>query len=86
MHRRMVLVRASPENQDPVDITPEDCSVRTVAMGSESGGAFTVLGDTVIFSNYQDQRLYKKSMTSAGIVVFMIKLVEMLKLKLNVLM
>ncbi|KAL6212497.1 hypothetical protein ACLB2K_017717 [Fragaria x ananassa] len=62
---RMVLVRASPENQDPVDITPEDCSVRTVAMGSESGGAFSVSGDTVIFSNYQDQRLYKKSMTSA---------------------
>ncbi|XP_050365718.1 uncharacterized protein LOC126784289 [Argentina anserina] len=64
---RMVLVRESNTggNPEPVDITPEDYSIRTVAMGSESGGAFGVSGDSVIFSNYQDQRLYHKSMSSA---------------------
>ena len=69
MLRRMVLVRESNSNQEPVDITPDDFSVRTVLMGSESGGAFYVSGDSVIFSNYQDQRLYKRSMSSSGNVI-----------------
>lgn len=64
----MVLVREPGrlEDHEPVDITPKDFSVRTVAMGSESGGGFSVSGDTLIFSNYEDQRLYKQSLRSAG--------------------
>lgn len=64
----MVLVREPErlEDHEPVDITPRDFSVRTVAMGSESGGGFSVSGDTLIFSNFEDQRLYKHSLRSAG--------------------
>lgn len=70
-YRRMVLVREPErlEDHEPVDITPKDFSVRTVAMGSESGGGFSVSGDTLIFSNFEDQRLYKQSLRSAGNLV-----------------
>ncbi|KAL2455144.1 alpha/beta-Hydrolases superfamily protein [Abeliophyllum distichum] len=61
---RTVLVRqAEKEGDKPVDITPKDFGVRTVAQ-EYGGGAFSISGDTVIFSNYKDQRLYKKSMSS----------------------
>ena len=30
------------------------------------GGAFKISGDTVVFSNYKDQRLYKQSIHSKG--------------------
>ncbi|KAM1134065.1 hypothetical protein ACFX19_043945 [Malus domestica] len=61
---RAVLVRESerPEGE-PVDITPKDYAVRTVAQ-EYGGGAFSVSGDTIIFSNYKDQRLYKQSLSS----------------------
>jgi dipeptidyl aminopeptidase/acylaminoacyl peptidase len=45
------------------DITPKEFGVRTVAQ-EYGGGAFSVSGDTVIFSNYKDQRLYKQSIAS----------------------
>lgn len=56
-----------PENpgDEPVDITPNDFGVRTVAQ-EYGGGAFSVHGDTVIFSNYKDQRLYKQLINSKG--------------------
>ncbi|XP_021819383.1 uncharacterized protein LOC110761254 isoform X2 [Prunus avium] len=67
---RMVVVR-EPERagEGPVDITPKEYAVRTVAQGSESGGAFRVSADTdtLVFSNYSDQRLYKQSLTSSTI-------------------
>ncbi|TQD97503.1 hypothetical protein C1H46_016904 [Malus baccata] len=61
---RAVLVR-EPERPEgePVDITPKDYAVRTVAQ-EYGGGAFSVSGDTIIFSNYKDQRLYKQSLSS----------------------
>lgn len=64
--RRAVLV-LEPENPggDPVDITPKEFGVRTLAQ-EYGGGAFTVSGDTVFFANYKDQRLYKQSITSLG--------------------
>ncbi|KAH0989901.1 hypothetical protein GBA52_001384 [Prunus armeniaca] len=66
----MVVVR-EPERagEGPVDITPKEYVVRTMAQGSESGGAFRVSGDTdtLVFSNYSDQRLYKQSLTSSTI-------------------
>lgn len=61
---RNVLVRqAESEEGTPLDITPENFAVRTVAQ--EYGGvAFSISGDFVIFSNYKDQRLYKLSLSS----------------------
>ncbi|KAL6995566.1 hypothetical protein U1Q18_005700, partial [Sarracenia purpurea var. burkii] len=61
---RTVLVKA-PENpgDEPIDITPKEFSVRTSAQ-EYGGGAFNIVGDTVIFSNYKDQRLYKQSIES----------------------
>jgi len=50
---------------EPVDITPKEFGVRTVAQ-EYGGGAFWVYDDTVIFSNYKDQRLYKQSLNSKG--------------------
>ncbi|KAH6834538.1 alpha/beta-Hydrolases superfamily protein [Perilla frutescens var. hirtella] len=61
---RNVLVRqADREKVKPTDITPKDFAVRTVAQ-EYGGGAFTISGDSVIFSNYKDQRLYQQSISS----------------------
>ncbi|GFS33181.1 alpha/beta-Hydrolases superfamily protein [Actinidia rufa] len=61
---RSVLVKAPEKPGDePVDITPKEFSVRTVTQ-EYGGGAFKIVGDTVIFSNYKDQRLYKQSIES----------------------
>lgn len=66
--RRAVLVKeAEKAGDEPVDITPKEFGVRTVAQ-EYGGGAFSVSGDTVIFSNYKDQRLYKQSIASKGIL------------------
>ncbi|KAG7943747.1 hypothetical protein I3843_15G058600 [Carya illinoinensis] len=61
---RGVLVKEPGKPGDePVDITPKEFGVRTVAQ-EYGGGAFRVSDDTVIFSNYKDQRLYKQSLNS----------------------
>ncbi|KAK6139033.1 hypothetical protein DH2020_027219 [Rehmannia glutinosa] len=61
---RNVLVRqAENERGTPTDITPKDFAVRSVAQ-EYGGGAFSIVGDSVVFSNYKDQRLYKQSMSS----------------------
>lgn len=66
MFRRSVLVREGEgPGAEPTDITPREFAVRTVAQ-EYGGGAFTISGDTVIFSNYKDQRLYKQSIESKG--------------------
>ncbi|XP_050234745.1 uncharacterized protein LOC126682976 [Mercurialis annua] len=57
---RSVLVK---EGDPPTDITPKEFSVRTTAQ-EYGGGAFTISGDTLIFANYKDQRLYKQSINS----------------------
>lgn len=64
--RRGVLV-LEPENNggEAVDITPKEFGVRTLAQ-EYGGGAFTVSGDVVFFANYNDQRLYKQSISSLG--------------------
>ena len=69
MDRRMVLVReAEKAGDEPVDITPKDFGVRKVAQ-EYSGGSFTLSGDTIFFSNYNDQRLYKQSINSKGFIL-----------------
>ncbi|KAK4390597.1 Dipeptidyl peptidase family member 6 [Sesamum angolense] len=55
--------QAESEKDKPIDITPKDFAVRTVAQ-EYGGGAFSISGDSVIFSNYKDQRLYKQSISS----------------------
>ncbi|CAH1452196.1 unnamed protein product [Lactuca virosa] len=60
---RSVIVRGGADEDEASDITPIDFSVRTVAQ-DYGGGDFSVSGDTVIFSNYKDQRLYKQSIRS----------------------
>nr|CAB3484226.1 unnamed protein product [Digitaria exilis] len=58
-----VLVREAAEpGGEAVDVTPEGFAVRTLAQEYGGGsGAFAVQGDTVVFSNYSDQRLYKQT-------------------------
>ena len=42
-------------------VTPPEFNVRT-SVHEYGGGAFTIDGDIVIFSNYKDQRLYLQSL------------------------
>ncbi|KAF9687591.1 hypothetical protein SADUNF_Sadunf02G0109300 [Salix dunnii] len=61
---RSVLVReADKPGEEPTDITPKEFAVRTTAQ-EYGGGAFTISEDTVIYSNYKDQRLYKQPIKS----------------------
>ncbi|KAL6605963.1 hypothetical protein ACP70R_041616 [Stipagrostis hirtigluma subsp. patula] len=56
---RGVLVREAAEpGGHASDVTPEGFAVRSLAQ-EYGGGAFAVQGDTVVFSNYSDQRLYR---------------------------
>ncbi|KAF8022934.1 hypothetical protein BT93_F0449 [Corymbia citriodora subsp. variegata] len=63
---RSVLVK-EPEKpgDEPVDVTPKEFAVRTVCQ-EYGGGAFCISGDTLVFSNYKDQRLYKQSLHLKG--------------------
>lgn len=66
-YRRGVIVKEGDNENEDSDVTPVEYSVRTVA-NEYGGGDFCVLGDTgtLIFSNYDDQRLYKQSIDSKG--------------------
>lgn len=55
--------------EDPVDVTPTDFAVRTLAQ-EYGGGDFYISGDSLIFSNYKDQRLYIQSISSTGFCCF----------------
>lgn len=61
----MLVRQADNEKDEPIDISPKDFAVRTMAQ-EYGGGAFIISGDSVIFSNYKDQRLYKQSISSKG--------------------
>jgi len=58
---RQVIVRWTP-GHDPVDLLPAPYSARTT-VHEYGGGGFCVSGDTVFFSNFADQRLWR---TDAG--------------------
>lgn len=69
--RRLVIVKeGEKEGDEPIDVTPKEFSVRSVAQ-QYGGGDFSLSGDTIIFSNYKDQRLYKQSISSKGINFFL---------------
>lgn len=58
---RAVLMREGAQPGSAAeDITPANFNVRTL-VHEYGGGAFKVKGDTIVFSNYADQRLYKQS-------------------------
>ncbi|PVH48114.1 hypothetical protein PAHAL_4G253000 [Panicum hallii] len=58
-----VLVREAAEPRGKaLDVSPQGFAVRTLAQEYGGGsGAFAVQGDTVVFSNYSDQRLYMQT-------------------------
>ncbi|XP_008797283.2 uncharacterized protein LOC103712518 [Phoenix dactylifera] len=57
---RAVLVMEPVKVEDkPLDIIPAEFAARTLAQ-EYGGGAFAVLENMIIFSNYKDQRLYKQ--------------------------
>ena len=59
-YSRSVLMREGAQRCSALeDITPADFNVRTLVQ-EYGGGAFTIKGDTIVFSNYADQRLYKQ--------------------------
>lgn len=63
---RAVLVKESPKpGEPPQDITPTDFNVRTT-VHEYGGAAFGVYGDVLVFSNFDDQRLYKQLLHSPG--------------------
>ncbi|XP_068494908.1 dipeptidyl-peptidase 5-like [Phaseolus vulgaris] len=64
--RGVLVVEAENPGGEPVDITPKEFAVRTLAQ-EYGGGAFTVSGDVVFFANYKDQRLYKQSISSLDV-------------------
>ncbi|KAI7754617.1 hypothetical protein M8C21_018206, partial [Ambrosia artemisiifolia] len=60
---RSVLVKGGDDGYEATDVTPKEFSVRTLA-NEYGGGDFSIYGDTLFFSNYNDQRLYKQSINS----------------------
>lgn len=56
---RSVIVRRSADGQT-VDVTPRPFNART-RVHEYGGGDYAVLGGTVYFSNFADQRLYRQS-------------------------
>jgi hypothetical protein len=75
-HGRLVLLESRPnesgrgvlvlQGETSIDITPKDFAVRTLTQ-EYGGGAFQISSDdTLVFSNYKDQRLYKQDITDKG--------------------
>jgi dipeptidyl aminopeptidase/acylaminoacyl peptidase len=54
---RVVVVKSSPARA-PIDLLPRDYNART-RVHEYGGGAYFLLNDTVFFSNFKDQRLYR---------------------------
>jgi dipeptidyl aminopeptidase/acylaminoacyl peptidase len=60
---RNVIVKRSPSG-DITDVTPAGFNVRT-RVHEYGGGAYTVAGGVIYFSNFADQRIYRQTGTSA---------------------
>jgi hypothetical protein len=56
---RVVVVRCRMPGGGPLDAIPEGFNART-RVHEYGGGAYFVDGETVFFSNFKDQRLYRK--------------------------
>ncbi|KAK7387080.1 hypothetical protein VNO78_27578 [Psophocarpus tetragonolobus] len=64
--RGVLVLEPESTGGEAVDITPKEFGVRTLAQ-EYGGGAFTISGDVVFFANYNDQRLYKQSISSLDV-------------------
>jgi dipeptidyl aminopeptidase/acylaminoacyl peptidase len=64
---RVVLMRAA-RGGEPVDVTPAGFNVRTM-VHEYGGGAYCIHGDTVYFSNFEDQRLYRQDPGEAPVAI-----------------
>ena len=60
---RNVIVRWSPDGKI-VDLTPDPFNVRT-RVHEYGGGAFTISDETIYFSNFTDQQIYRQTEGSA---------------------
>ncbi|CAA7016030.1 unnamed protein product [Microthlaspi erraticum] len=61
--RGVLVMEGEKPGDEPIDITPKEFAVRTLTQ-EYGGGAFRISSDdTVFFSNYKDQRLYKQHIT-----------------------
>lgn len=61
---RCVIVREGDKAGDnPIDMTPVGFSVQSTAQ-EYGGGAFSLSDETLVFSNTEDQRLYKQDLSS----------------------
>jgi dipeptidyl aminopeptidase/acylaminoacyl peptidase len=56
---RVVVVRHSRDRHPASDVTPQGCNART-RVHEYGGGAYMVHKGVVFFSNFKDQRLYRK--------------------------
>lgn len=57
------MLQGDKPGDEPTDITPKEFAVRTLTQ-EYGGGAFRISSDdTLVFSNYKDQRLYKQNIT-----------------------
>ena len=65
---RQVLVAAPADGRPAVEVTPEGFSVRT-AVHEYGGRCYVAHGDTVVFSNWADQRLWLIRPGSAPVAV-----------------
>lgn len=59
---RSVVVRRTPDNQT-IDVTPQGFNART-RVHEYGGGDFVVGDETIYFSNFADQRLYRQSLNA----------------------
>jgi dipeptidyl aminopeptidase/acylaminoacyl peptidase len=64
---RNVVVKHTPDGQI-ADVTPEDFNARTL-VHEYGGGAYVVQEDTVYFSNFADQRLYRQAAGAAPVPI-----------------
>ena len=78
---RTVLVK-EPEKpgDEPIDITPKEFTVRTLCQ-EYGGGDFCIVGDTIFFSNYKDQRLYKQPLHLKGDPSYFVEKLQVFRFK-----
>jgi dipeptidyl aminopeptidase/acylaminoacyl peptidase len=64
---RYVIVRRTPDGRHE-DVTPAGFNART-RVHEYGGGAYVVSGETVFFTNWDDQRLYRQDGTAAPVAI-----------------
>jgi len=63
-----IVVMQTPPGGEPEDVTPVGFNVRTM-VHEYGGGAYWVHGDVLLFSNFEDQRLYRQDPGAAPVAI-----------------